>query len=150
MQVILREHIENLGSRGDVVKVAAGYARNYLLPRKLALAVTDENKRQIARERKNAEARGREQHDVRIRHRRGHFAGPPGEGLRGGQAQGPPGRAAEGAGRVHGAGEGAPRGDGAGEGEGRRTIGLLWPTSLLQPARCRTTSRRRNPSSGRS
>ena len=57
MQVILREHIENLGSRGDVVKVAAGYARNYLLPRKLALAVTDENKRQIERERKNAEAR---------------------------------------------------------------------------------------------
>jgi large subunit ribosomal protein L9 len=39
------------------VKVAAGYARNYLLPRKLALAVTDGNKRQIERERKNAEAR---------------------------------------------------------------------------------------------
>ena len=57
MEVILREHIENLGRRGDVVKVAAGYARNYLLPRKLALSVTDENRRQIERERKDAEAR---------------------------------------------------------------------------------------------
>jgi|SRR4029079_7587375 len=57
MEVILREHVEHLGHRGDVVKVAAGYARNYLLPRKLALAVTEANKRQIERERKNAEAR---------------------------------------------------------------------------------------------
>jgi len=57
MEVILREHVEHLGRRGDVVKVAAGYARNYLLPRKLALSVTEENKRQIERERKNAEAR---------------------------------------------------------------------------------------------
>ena len=57
MEVILREHVENLGRRGDVVKVAAGYARNYLLPRKLALAVTAENRRQIERERKAAEAR---------------------------------------------------------------------------------------------
>ena len=57
MEVILREHVDNLGRRGDVVKVAAGYARNYLLPRNLALAVTDANKRQIERERKNAEAR---------------------------------------------------------------------------------------------
>jgi len=57
MEVILREHVEHLGRRGDVVKVAAGYARNYLLPRKLALAVNEGNKRQIARERKNAEAR---------------------------------------------------------------------------------------------
>jgi large subunit ribosomal protein L9 len=57
MEVILREHVDHLGRRGDVVKVAAGYARNYLLPRKLALAVTEANKRQIERERKNAEAR---------------------------------------------------------------------------------------------
>ena len=57
MDVILREHVDNLGRRGDVVKVAAGYARNYLLPRNLALAVTEGNKRQIERERKNAEAR---------------------------------------------------------------------------------------------
>jgi large subunit ribosomal protein L9 len=57
MEVILREHVDNLGRRGDVVKVAEGYARNYLLPRKLALAVTEANKRQIERERKIAEVR---------------------------------------------------------------------------------------------
>jgi large subunit ribosomal protein L9 len=57
MEVILREHVDHLGRRGDVVKVAAGYARNYLLPRKLALLVTEANKKQIERERKNAEAR---------------------------------------------------------------------------------------------
>ena len=61
MEVILREHVDNLGRRGDVVKVAAGYARNYLLPRKLALAVTENNKRQIERERKLAEARDAEE-----------------------------------------------------------------------------------------
>jgi large subunit ribosomal protein L9 len=57
MEVILREHVDNLGKRGEVVKVANGYARNYLLPRKLALAVTEANKRQIEREREAAEAR---------------------------------------------------------------------------------------------
>jgi len=57
MEIILREHVDNLGRRGEVVKVANGYARNYLLPRKLALLVTDHNKRQIEREREAAEAR---------------------------------------------------------------------------------------------
>jgi large subunit ribosomal protein L9 len=57
MEVILREHIDNLGRRGDVVKVANGYARNFLLPRKLALPVSDQNRKQIERERKVAEAR---------------------------------------------------------------------------------------------
>lgn len=61
MEVILREHVEHLGRRGDVVKVAEGYARNYLLPRRLALAVTDNNKRQIDREKKIAEARDAEE-----------------------------------------------------------------------------------------
>ena len=61
MEVILRDHVDNLGRRGDIVKVASGYARNYLLPRKLALAVTDANKRQIERERANAEARDAEE-----------------------------------------------------------------------------------------
>lgn len=61
MEVILREHIDNLGRRGDVVKVANGYARNYLLPRKLALAVNESNKRQIERERKVFEAREAEE-----------------------------------------------------------------------------------------
>ena len=57
VEVILREPIENLGRRGDVVKVANGYARNYLLPRKLALPVTESNRRQVDRERVVADAR---------------------------------------------------------------------------------------------
>jgi large subunit ribosomal protein L9 len=61
MEVILREHVDNLGRRGDVVKVAAGYARNYLLPRKLALPVTEASRRQIDREREKAEARDAEE-----------------------------------------------------------------------------------------
>jgi large subunit ribosomal protein L9 len=61
MDVILREHVDNLGRRGEVVKVADGYARNYLLPRKLALLVTDGNKQQIERERGKFEAREQEE-----------------------------------------------------------------------------------------
>jgi large subunit ribosomal protein L9 len=61
MEVILREHVENLGQRGDVVKVANGYARNYLLPRKLALTVTEGNRKQIDRERKVADMREAEE-----------------------------------------------------------------------------------------
>src|SRR3954470_16174000 len=61
IEVILKEHVEHLGRRGEVVKVASGYARNFLFPRRLALAVTDENKRQIERERAKAEARESEE-----------------------------------------------------------------------------------------
>lgn len=57
IEVILKEHVEHLGRRGEIVKVTDGYARNFLFPRKLALAVTDENKRQIGRERAKAESR---------------------------------------------------------------------------------------------
>ncbi len=57
MEVILRDHIDNLGRRGDIVNVASGYARNYLLPQKLALAVTPANRRQVERERVVADAR---------------------------------------------------------------------------------------------
>jgi len=63
MEVILREHVDNLGKRGDIVKVAAGYARNYLLPRKLALPVTEASRRQIERERASAEAREAQDRD---------------------------------------------------------------------------------------
>ena len=51
MEVILREDIERLGSRGDVVKVAAGYARNFLLPKKLAVTATESNKKIVEQER---------------------------------------------------------------------------------------------------
>lgn len=43
MQIILQEDVEKLGTRGEVVEVAAGYARNYLLPHKLALEATANN-----------------------------------------------------------------------------------------------------------
>ncbi|HSY12864.1 MAG TPA: 50S ribosomal protein L9 [Verrucomicrobiae bacterium] len=44
MEVILKEDVDKLGSRGDVVKVAEGYGRNYLLPRKLAIEATAANR----------------------------------------------------------------------------------------------------------
>jgi large subunit ribosomal protein L9 len=61
IEVILKEHVEHLGRRGDVVKVASGYARNFLFPRNLALVVTGENKKQIERERVKAESREAEE-----------------------------------------------------------------------------------------
>jgi len=64
MEVILREHVDNLGRRGEVVKVADGYARNYLLPRKMALVVTEGNKKQIERERSKLEAKEAEEQKV--------------------------------------------------------------------------------------
>jgi large subunit ribosomal protein L9 len=64
MEVILREHVDNLGRRGEVVKVADGYARNYLLPRKLALLVTEGNKKQIEREKVKFDAKEAEEQKV--------------------------------------------------------------------------------------
>jgi large subunit ribosomal protein L9 len=61
MEVILRDHVEHLGNRGEIVKVADGYARNYLLPRKLALLATEGNKKRVERERKQFEAAEAEQ-----------------------------------------------------------------------------------------
>ncbi|MCL6506168.1 MAG: 50S ribosomal protein L9 [Bryobacteraceae bacterium] len=51
MQVILRQNIEKLGHRGDIVNVADGYARNYLLPRRLAVPATEANKKIVEQER---------------------------------------------------------------------------------------------------
>ena len=51
MEVILREDIENLGTRGQVVKVAPGYARNFLLPKRMAVAATESNKKIVEQER---------------------------------------------------------------------------------------------------
>ena len=51
MEVILREDISNLGTRGQVVKVADGYARNFLLPQRLAVAATDSNRKIVEQER---------------------------------------------------------------------------------------------------
>jgi large subunit ribosomal protein L9 len=57
MEVILRSDVGKLGRRGEVVKVAAGYGRNFLLPNRLAMEVTQANKAMIAKERKAHEAR---------------------------------------------------------------------------------------------
>jgi large subunit ribosomal protein L9 len=51
MEVILREDIDKVGARGQVVKVASGFARNYLLPKRLAVAATDANKKIVEQER---------------------------------------------------------------------------------------------------
>ncbi len=52
-KILLREDIENLGGRGEIVKVKAGYARNYLIPQRLATMATKGNINQITRERES-------------------------------------------------------------------------------------------------
>jgi len=52
MELLLREDIDNLGARGDLVKVRPGYGRNYLLPRGLAVQATPANVRQIEQQRR--------------------------------------------------------------------------------------------------
>jgi large subunit ribosomal protein L9 len=54
-EVILRAEVENLGHAGDLVEVAPGYARNYLLPRGLAYVATEANKHRVAQEKKRYE-----------------------------------------------------------------------------------------------
>ena len=144
MEVILREHVEHLGRRGDVVKVTPGYARNYLLPRKLALAVTENNKRQIEREKKLAEARDMEEKsaaeavaarlgalDIEIARRVGENDALYGsvtsadiaqalkdKGFEDRQAQDQPGRSDQGAGRDHRSREDPSRRNRPGAGQG--------------------------------
>ena len=50
-KILLREDVDDLGARGEIVRVKAGYARNYLLPRKLAVQANTGNVKQIERER---------------------------------------------------------------------------------------------------
>jgi large subunit ribosomal protein L9 len=52
MQLILCENVDKLGKKGQVVEVSKGYARNFLLPRKLAMEVNDNNKRRMEKEMK--------------------------------------------------------------------------------------------------
>lgn len=56
VQVLLRDNVANLGRCGDVVQVAAGYARNYLLPRRVAVAATAENVKSMERRRAELDA----------------------------------------------------------------------------------------------
>src|SRR4051812_4416893 len=57
VELILKQDVDHLGRRGDIVKVSDGYARNFLLPRKMALAVTATSRRQVDHERKLADQR---------------------------------------------------------------------------------------------
>jgi len=71
MEIILREDIEKLGARGQVVKVASGYARNFLLPKRMAVAATEANKKIVEQERqahlrKEAKAQGEAQDLAKI------------------------------------------------------------------------------------
>ena len=61
VKLLLKESVKNVGRVGDVVEVSDGYARNYLLPRNLALPVNEGNKRQIERERKIFETKEAEE-----------------------------------------------------------------------------------------
>jgi len=51
VEVLLRDNVKNLGKCGDVVKVSPGYARNFLLPRRIAIAANDDNKKAMVRRR---------------------------------------------------------------------------------------------------
>lgn len=65
MEVILREEVEKLGHRGQVVKVAEGYARNFLLPRRLAVPANESNRKIVEQEREAAVRRdAKEQSDA--------------------------------------------------------------------------------------
>lgn len=57
MKIVLCDHVEHLGERGDVVTVAAGYARNYLLPKRLAMPATPGNLRTLEHRRRTWEAK---------------------------------------------------------------------------------------------
>lgn len=68
MEVLLRENIDPLGRCGDIVRVKAGYARNYLLPGRLAISATDDNKKAMARRRLRLDAEEAErQAEIEIR-----------------------------------------------------------------------------------
>src|SRR2546425_11197727 len=80
-QVLLREDIDKLGARGEIVRVKAGYARNYLLPRNLAVEATANNVRQIegeraalakreAKERSTAELQGNQLRNLTLKFER--------------------------------------------------------------------------------
>jgi large subunit ribosomal protein L9 len=64
MEIILRQAVESLGKPGDVVKVKAGYARNYLLPHGLAYEATPGNLKRIQQERARLEAAENERRDA--------------------------------------------------------------------------------------
>ncbi|MBR3367637.1 MAG: 50S ribosomal protein L9 [Lachnospiraceae bacterium] len=55
MQVILLEDVKSLGKKGDIVKVSDGYARNFVLPKKLGVEATEKNKNELRLQKKHEE-----------------------------------------------------------------------------------------------
>lgn len=66
MEVILRENIASLGKVGQVIKVKDGYARNYLLPQRLAYQASEANRKHFETERKKLEAQQAEKRSVAV------------------------------------------------------------------------------------
>jgi large subunit ribosomal protein L9 len=64
MKIVLRENVDKLGQRGEVVTVANGYARNYLLPQRLAFLATEENLRRVDKEKKVLEIKRIQERDA--------------------------------------------------------------------------------------
>ena len=64
MQIILQEDVDKLGNRGEVVTVAEGYARNFLLPKKLALPASEGNLKRLAKIRATLEKKTASERDV--------------------------------------------------------------------------------------
>ena len=64
MKIVLRADVENLGQKGDLVEVADGYARNYLVPRGLALRSTKGIEKQADAMRRNRDARDRREREA--------------------------------------------------------------------------------------
>ena len=163
MEVILKEDVSKLGARGDVVKVAEGYGRNFLLPRKLAIEANAGNKaviaqmkaasvRRSAKEKSQAEELakqfegligfvpaplGRARSVIRLGHLRRHCRRHCKKGNQPGSQPDPAPRAAEDLGRVHRAGEAAQGRDRAFEGCDRegsgRRVVLENPARALGP-----------------
>lgn len=67
MKIVLREDVENLGRRGDVLQVADGYARNFLIPKRLALLATGENLHRVEKARERADRQRRQERDEAAR-----------------------------------------------------------------------------------
>ena len=66
MQVILLEDVKSLGKKGDVVKVSDGYARNFILPKKLGLEATEKNLKELAIQKAEEEARIKREEEERL------------------------------------------------------------------------------------
>jgi large subunit ribosomal protein L9 len=66
MEILLRQDVEKLGKAGEIVNVADGFARNYLLPRKLAAPVTQENLMRIELDKRRAEREAARRHQALV------------------------------------------------------------------------------------